>query len=284
MKKPTTLLCEEEIKILGFVAKFGVAHDKHILFHLRNSVPQNPIDQSNYNKTIKRLIKADYIVEHRLYKNAGAYLTLGFCASELLAAKAVKKLALNTLNHDMLVLDLYFDLLGKNPGCEILSERELRISSGMKVGDKKKVPDLLLTTTNGEQIAIEVEISEKSQARLIEIINNYVNDVKLYATHYFVTSEALGKKLLKLSGYHPKIRVFLLKHDTTSDNINNLVDTKLNSNTNIASNDLVSTRLITYIELKIELEDRVNKTKSPWSFDLDDYLNNREKYKKLAHK
>lgn len=272
MKKATTLLKPEEVQMLEFLAKFGVAHDRHILLHLAKLVQVtigdseylekiNPqIDDSaeilkNYAKMIKRLVAADYIVQHKLYANEGAYITLGALGADLLATKAVKGLSLNTLKHDMLVLDLYFDLLDKNPGGLVMSERELRFASGIKVGDKKKVPDLLLTDAENKQIAIEVEISEKSHARLIEIINNYLNDVKLSAAHYFVESKALGNKLLELSGHHPKISVFLLSRDNSSE------------------------MQLAYAELQVNEEDRTEKSKSPWSFDLDEYLNNREKYK-----
>lgn len=227
--------------LLEFIAKFGVVHEKHIACVL----PQ--LDKASY----KSMLKNDYLVEHRLHITTGAYYTLGSRGAQLMTTKEIKALNLNTLNHDMLLLDLYFDLQEKNPEANIQSERELKIGLGIKVGDKKKFPDLLLTNVVAEKIAIELEISEKSQARLIEIINNYIADTTLSAIHYFVKFNALGKKLLELAGYHHKLRVFLLDKDSST---------------------------LSYTEI-IRVEEAPVAT-SPWSFDLDEYLNNPDKYRK----
>ena len=64
-------------------------------------------------------------------------------------------------------------------------------------------------------------------------------------------SNTLGKKLLDLAGYHPKIRVFLIAKNTNMLSYNEIIKTK-----------------------------EIGIVKSPWSFDLDYYLNNLEKYKK----
>lgn len=228
--------------LLEFIAKFGVVHEKHINIIL---------PQFFENKfLLKKMLKDGYINEHKLHIVTGAYYTLGTISAQLTATKEIKSLNFNTLNHDMLLLDLYFDLLNKNPGSEIQSERQLKIGEGVKVGDKKKFPDLLVTNPNGEQIAIELEITEKSKDRLIEIINNYISDINLYQVHYFVKSATLGKKLLELAGYHQKLKIFLLdKNDA----------------------------MLSYSEIS-RIEEKVIAT-SPWSFDIDDYLTN-PKYKK----
>ena len=183
--------------------------------------------RDTYIRLIRRLILANYIEKQRLIAGESAYLLLGKRGADLLAMSRVKQLALNTLRHDMLVLDVYFDLLAKNPEYQIMSERELRIATGFKVGNKKKVPDLLIN----DKIAIEVELSEKSNARLIEIVGNYVRETKVDEVHYFVKSRALGHKLLELSGRHKKFKVFLLdaksKDLVYSDMSNNVPNGKV---------------------------------------------------------
>lgn len=229
--------------ILEFIAKFGIVHERHLDVILSNN---------NANKNfLKTLVKDEYVNIHQLKISQGSYYSLGKVGAKLMNNKEIKDLNYNNLNHDMLLLDLYFDILIKNPNCEIKSEREMKIGQGIKVGDKKKFPDLLMINSEGADMAIELEISEKSQARLIEIINNYIQDAKLSAIHYYVKSQSLGRKLLTLSGSHPKLKVFLLNNDENT---------------------------LSYTELIIEKS--IVTAKSPWSFDLDDYLNNPDKYLK----
>lgn len=200
-KAVNVILQERDLQILDFLAKFGVASDKHLMRLV--GIREEAI--SNYIRIIRKLKLANYVEKQRLFAGEYGYVMLGTKGAELLATTRVKQLMLNTLRHDMLVLDIYFHLQEQNP-LPVMSERELRISSGLKVGDKKKVPDLLID----EKIAIEVELTEKSNARLIEIINNYVQDTKLESVQYFVRSKALGNKILDLAGHHPKFKVFLL--------------------------------------------------------------------------
>lgn len=227
--------------ILEFIAKFGVVHERH-LENLLGSVDK---------MVLKTLIRDEYINTHQLKITQGAYYSLGKIGAKLMDSKEIKDLNYNNLNHDMLLLDLYFDILSKNPEHEIKSEREMKVGQGLKVGDKKKFPDLLMIDQIGYATAIELEISEKSQSRLIEIINNYIQDTKLTAIHYYVKSQSLGRKLLTLSGSHPKLKVFLLSNDED---------------------------ILNYTEVMIDKE--IPPTKSPWSFDLDHYLNNPDKYLK----
>jgi len=204
MEKSITsvMLQERDLKILEFLAKFGVANEKHLM----NLVGIKEEAMSNYTRIIRRLIVSGYVEKQRLIAGQYAYILLGPRGEALLSTKRMKNLILNTLRHDMLVLDVYFDIMSKNPDYTVMSERELRIATGLKVGDKKKVPDLLIN----EKIAVEVELTEKSNARLVEIISNYVNDTNLESVHYYVKSKALGYKILELAGNHPKFKIFLL--------------------------------------------------------------------------
>lgn len=238
-------------KVLDFITKFGTVHERHLnlLF-----IQDERYAVENPQSILKTLVKEQYINQHKIKLDSiGSYYTLGLIGAEELNSKEVKDLNHNNLNHDMLLLDLYFDLLAKNPSAEIKSERELKIGEGLRIGDKKKYPDLMLYDGD-KYIAIELEISVKSQDRLIEIINNYIQDSNLFAVHYFVKSQALGQKLLNLAGNHKKLKVFLLDVDANS---------------------------ISYGEiLSKPAEDKNAKTESPWHFDLDYYLTFPEEYRK----
>ena len=208
-KRVNVILQARDLKILEFLAKFGVANERHI----RQLIGLDEESMSNYIRIIRKLTLADYVEKQRLIAGEYAYLLLGERGASLLGTRRVKNLVLNTLRHDMLVLDVYFDIMAKNPDAQVMSERELRIETGFKVGAKKKLPDLLVDG----KIAIEMELSEKSHARLVEIIGNYVRNSQMEEVRYFVRSRTLGLKILEFAGWHKKFKVFLL--DVKSKNL-----------------------------------------------------------------
>lgn len=235
-KLASKVLQGRDILLLEFLAKFGAVNEAHLMQLLN-------VSNNSLKSIINRLSTNTYITKQRLIANEYAYIMLDKPGAKLLMTKCVKTLALNTLKHDMLVIDVYFDWLKRNPDSKIQSERELKIMCGIKVGDKKKVPDLLVD----ECIAIEVELTEKSNARLVEIISNYVNDTKICEVYYFVKSKTLGSKILHLAGLHKKFKVLVLNLGADTLEYEELILT----NSGILSS---------------------NHNKSPTSFDLDAYL------------
>lgn len=203
LKKP---LYPEELVILEFVAKFSVVRYSHFtkLFNLHS------FDNLSIDKYLSKLKRNQLLTQHQLIIAGELYFTLSIDGAKLFESKVLSELPLLKLNHDMLLIDIYFMYLDEYREHEILTEYYLKRLNGIKIGDKKKVPDLLIR----DCLAVELEITEKSHDRLVEIINRYLMDTTLNEVHYYVKSNALARKLISLSGGHSKLKVFIIKVDS----------------------------------------------------------------------
>lgn len=274
------LLQQRDLQILQFVAKFGSVNDAHIICML--SIPNKstlttqvtptsaiPLTFQNYMRIIRKLITAEYLERVKIIANEYGYIMLGSKGEALLNIKRQKKLLLNTLRHDMLAIDLYLDLIIKNPTFTITCERELKILYDVKFNDhdndSKKLPDLLLDTdTNNHTIAIEVELTEKKQTRLIAIINNYIYNNPVKEVWYFVISIALGKKIMALSQNNPKFKIFLIDSKCSELKYTPLYNLFLkNTEFDIMSDNQKHNENTTQ---------NLTKLNDGWDFDLDNFL------------
>lgn len=83
-------------------------------------------------------------------------------------------------------------------------------------GPDHHYPDLLLTTTGGKRVAIELELSAKSPKRLEDIIYGYAHDLRIDAVLYLVESEKIGRAVARAArdaGIGPQVHVQRLARD-----------------------------------------------------------------------
>ena len=278
------ILQDRDIVILEFIAKFGVVNDLHIIhtinFHDNNHDNKNKITPKNYNRIIQRLIKAGYIKKTKLIANDYNYITLEKNGEIILNVKKVKQLALPTLRHDMLVLDLYCNLQLRHPSYKFTSEHKLKQKSEIRIEDRTKVPDLLIHDDNNATIAVEMEISEKSHTILTNIILNYIYNSQITEVWYFVKSISLGNKIHAISGANcKKIRVFLLDLSAYSTRLN-LLSTQAEAQDTINSLNTLDECLelalnLPYTEIiNPRLNEEIVQTYPQFKFyDLKAYLN-----------
>lgn len=94
--------------------------------------------------------------------------------------------------------------LSKKYGCEFTSERELRY---LRAQDGIHIPDgeLLL---NDKKIAIEVELSTKSNRRLQKIINDYMKNFDIHEVWYFCGNNEIKRQVMKYQSSHSFLKVF----------------------------------------------------------------------------
>jgi DNA-binding Lrp family transcriptional regulator len=83
-------------------------------------------------------------------------------------------------------------------------------------GPMRHYPDLLLTTTSGDRVAIELELSNKGVARLEDIMYGYAHDSKVGAVLYLVESDAVARTVAKAArnaGIESQVHVQRLARD-----------------------------------------------------------------------
>ncbi|KFJ44123.1 replication-relaxation family protein [Francisella philomiragia] len=172
------ILQKRDIEILKFIAKFGYVNSEHLvkMFGLTNP---------RLTQIAKRLIENDYLTKERLLAKEPAIYHLKQKGAELVKTNKIKPISLQNLKHNLLVIDVYIDLKKKNPGLEILSDREQRAGKFGKMANRA-VPDLLILTdeqAGKKNIAIEVELSRKNKQRLSKILAKHSREY--LETHYY---------------------------------------------------------------------------------------------------
>lgn len=194
------MLTDRDEEILGFVGKFGVVNERHLieLMGFRN----DGTGFKNLGRILDRLEKGGYLERQKIRWKEPGYVLIGENGAAILNTRKPKGVILHTLAHDMLTIDLY--LLIRERG-EIQTEQVIRHAIGLEAARKVKIPDLVLN----DNTAYEVEISEKSTARLQKIINEYCLNTKYSRVNYFVKSEAIGGKIYAMSRGDEKFKVYL---------------------------------------------------------------------------
>jgi DNA-binding MarR family transcriptional regulator len=171
------ILQTRDIEILKFIDKFGYVTSVHIqnFFELK---------QSRASQILSRLIKNDFLKKERILTDEPNIFTLRTAGAELIKSHRIKKITLQNLRHNLLLVDIFIDLKLKNPELEILSDRELRAGRGF--GAKGHIPDMEIITPiqdGRKNIAIELELSRKSLKRVKSIL--YALENKYIETHYY---------------------------------------------------------------------------------------------------
>jgi len=171
------ILQTRDIEILKFIAKFGYVTSVHIqnFFELK---------QSRASQILSRLMKNDFLKKERILTDEPNIFTLRTAGAELIKSHRIKKITLQNLRHNLLLVDIFIDLKLKNPELEILSDRELRAGRGF--GAKGHIPDMEIITPiqdGRKNIAIELELSRKSLKRVKSIL--YALENKYIETHYY---------------------------------------------------------------------------------------------------
>ena len=62
-------------------------------------------------------------------------------------------------------------------------------------GERRHYPDLLLVTSSGERVAVELELTAKPRRRREEILGGYAIEARVDAVLYLVESKRLGRAI-----------------------------------------------------------------------------------------
>ena len=193
------ILQTRDIEILKFIAKFGYVNSLHISNMFILSKPRT-------SQILQRLLKSEYIKKDNIFANEPNIFTLRTAGAELIKSNRVKKITLQNLRHNLLLVDVYIAIKLKNPELEILSDRELRAGRGF--GAKGHVPDMEIITPiqdGKKNIAIELELSRKSLKRVKSIL--YALENKYIETHYYCANTVFDH-INRAVGFKKGFKVF----------------------------------------------------------------------------
>ncbi|HLX52513.1 MAG TPA: hypothetical protein VKR58_01135 [Aquella sp.] len=221
-----------DLEILNFIALFGYVEERHLAKLCALSLVQ-------IKRIIGRLEEDGYVKSNKVLASSGNHVFLTAKSGKMLEVKVLGKASLNTLFHDTLLVDLYFYILNNdNINRELIkTDKQLRKEFGIfNVNTQQRVSDLFIN----DEIAIELELSEKSKAKLQEIINTYIIDDNIKLVCYFLQSANLLNKIQVLTQNNQKFRFYLFEVDE------NMQFTKLQQ---VTSNELVNISKLNLLQL-----------------------------------
>tara|TARA_B110000003_G_C16453769_1_gene458971 strand:+ start:62 stop:673 length:612 start_codon:yes stop_codon:yes gene_type:complete len=186
---------DRDVEIIKWLNKHGYATVTQIAKYISTS------KQFAYAR-LKKLVDNQYIEHQRIFaKGDGIYkpsLVGNKMANEVM--KPVNKINLQTYQHNLKLVDLSMHLL-KSYSCEFITERQLRHEKGNSgIGRLGHISDGILLI-DGKKIAIELELTGKSNYRLEKIINEYVTKFEFEEVWYFCSDEVKEKLTDKTAKY-----------------------------------------------------------------------------------
>ena len=156
-------------------------------------------------RRIKKLYDAGYLKRNRVLHNQSRIYwpsskSILSIQDEL---KRIKNISLGTFHHDKTLVDLALSLEFKTNG-NYIPERRIRQERANQTG---RVPDGCLRLLNDQKIAIELELSMKSQARIQKIIKSYMTNFDYNEVWYFTNKPSVERALQKHTPKNSHIKI-----------------------------------------------------------------------------
>lgn len=207
-------LTTRDLEIISYVCdmKFAGLEDLHFKFFktLKNGNTSN--SQWWARERLSALEKDGFVERQYAFDERVSYYlgTLkGFKVlqqrvPETLPTRPVDKINHNTFNHDKLVIEVRNKLEAMGEVKTWYSDRKLFINSELNTFvDKWNQPDGIYVKSNGERVAVEIEISKKDTSHYREKIKTYVSICRN------ADNPQVFKKVLYVTGSEPTHKVIL---------------------------------------------------------------------------
>ncbi|OGT50849.1 MAG: hypothetical protein A3F17_09280 [Gammaproteobacteria bacterium RIFCSPHIGHO2_12_FULL_41_15] len=124
----------------------------------------------------------------------------------------LRKINVATYHHHLKVAKLALRLVEQHKG-EFITERDLRHQLGINgLDDKQHISDGILVK-NDQRIAIEVELTVKSESRLKKILQHYRKEFSIQGVWYFCGTQEVKNKLDSLIHNTDFIKTHLLQKE-----------------------------------------------------------------------
>ena len=170
-------LTERDVEMLKLIGVFGFMQISHIEKYFSLKRPRS-------YQVVKRLVDRKYIENKRILNCREGIYKLRKKGIELIGdVKKLRKVALGSFEHDLIVIDVFIRLKAQYPDYSFLTEKQIRSDKG--VGVKGHIPDLIFIDLNGKQYAIEIELNPKGKRRIETIIKHYKGAVEYKEIWYF---------------------------------------------------------------------------------------------------
>ena len=150
---------------------------------------------------LKKLVDGGYLTRERILHGQARIHKLTkkgmlACGDAILPLKYVN---LGTFRHDFKLIDLAL-MLERETGGSFMPDRRIRHDEGLSgVGQLGHIADGFLTIGQDKPIAVELELSVKSRARINSIINGYGGNLAVKEVWYYTDNKEVIRAITKAS-------------------------------------------------------------------------------------
>lgn len=201
-------------KILRWINGFGFANADQLMRYMG-------VQKSSCYARLKKLVEGGYLEhEYVLHGASGIYK----CTKKGTVASGdhippAGDIRLGTFKHDLALVDLGLNLEAETRG-SFIPQRQIRHDEGLSgVGQLGHVADGYLNLEGEDKpIAVELELSVKSRARLNSIIEGYGGNLAVKEVWYYTNHASVESALKKAAHSYSFIKIFDLNNDGSKDN------------------------------------------------------------------
>lgn len=193
---------ERDAQVLRWINGFGFASVEQIQKYMK-------VGPTAAYVRIKKLVEGGYLVRERvLHGQARLHKVTkkGMLASAD-ALAPMQYITLGTFRHDFMLVDLALSLETETGGT-FVPDRRIRHDEGLSgKGQSGHVADGYLYIGDEKPIAVELELSVKSRARIVDIINTYGGNLDVKEVWYFADHKSVVQALEKAARGYPFIKI-----------------------------------------------------------------------------
>jgi hypothetical protein len=193
---------------LTFIAKFGYIEEKYISQYIK-------LSPKYCQRLLKTLTNQGLLVRQKILATHDFYLYLTPSGAKYLNLKTPAKPVLNTLVHDSMLVKLYLYFINNDINI-ITSDKELKRINNKLINNKFRLPDLLINN----DIAIELELTQKNDMKLTEIIHSYILDPQYNKVVYIINKLSVFNKITAIiNNISDKFYFYLLDANQDTNNL-----------------------------------------------------------------
>ena len=163
------------------------------------------VDFSTAARRVRKLVEAGLLRRHDLSVMSSKPLVVTRVACALAGdpIPPITGIRPGTFRHDTMIPDMAL-ALERRFGGKYETERQLRAQPGLAAGH---LPDGIVHLPDGRQIGIELELTQKSQRRLSEILAIHASNLSLDEVWYLIVDESMRPALARVAADHPHVKI-----------------------------------------------------------------------------
>ncbi|MGI8920746.1 MAG: hypothetical protein ACR2HD_03590 [Solirubrobacteraceae bacterium] len=175
--------------LLGWIGRVGAVQTVHVM--ARSGRDRRPV-----GLTLQRLAENGFLTSARLLSDTGPLFVATRSGLTIAGLEYLNpaEISIESAHHQIAVAWLALELEREHSADHLIFERELRADPGHWAALRHR-PDCVIETSADRGIAIEVELSIKSPARLDDIMRAYAGSPAVDAVRYYAGNERVRRAL-----------------------------------------------------------------------------------------